>query len=163
MNPRLAVVLPVLPALAHAATLRWAAADLDDRYRNAAFADVSDGLRYLSVGLAGFVVVLVLVALLTPGLVRLIGSFLLYASLPLQFLLLAMNLFILWADRTDEDSLGETTLSIALAQLGTELLFLAASIVAVIVLRRPRAGRSGGTAAPGDRAPTSSTSPASRS
>ena len=29
MNPRIAVALPVLPALAHAATLRWAAADLE--------------------------------------------------------------------------------------------------------------------------------------
>src|SRR5688572_30228105 len=98
MNPRLAVALPVLPALAHAATLRWAAADLAERFSAGGFIEVVESLEDLSVGLIGFAVVLVLVALLTPGLVRLLGTFLLYASLPVQFLWFAVQLFIVWTD-----------------------------------------------------------------
>jgi hypothetical protein len=156
MNPRLAVALPVLPALAHAATLRWAAADLAERFSAGGFFEVVEGMEDISVLLAGFASVLVVVAMLTPGLVRLLGAFLLFVSLPLQFIWLAFNVLILWEGLTDQDSLGETARSIAFTQLATELVFLAASIVAVLALRRSPAGRNGGTAARADRAPTSS-------
>jgi hypothetical protein len=157
MNPRIAVALPVLPALAHAATLRWHAAYLDERFSSGGFIEVSDGLRDLSYLLIGFAVVLVVVALLTPGLVRLIGMFLLYVTLPMQFIWFELQAFIFWEDHNDPQR--ETTTSIALTYLATAAAMLAASIVAVVALRRSRAGRNGGTAARADRAPTSSTGP----
>jgi hypothetical protein len=156
----MAVALPVLPALAHAATLRWAAADLDERHSFGGFGEVSDMLRSISVWLVGFAVVLGLVAVLKPGLARLLGTFLLYGSLVVQFLWLAAQAFIFWEDRTDSDSVGETGLGIAVTQLGTALLFLAASLVAVAALRRSHAGRTGGTTGRADPAPTSSSGPA---
>jgi len=159
MNPRIAVVLPVLPALAHAATLRWAAADLIDRFSFGGFDDVTDTLRSISVGLSGFAGVLAVVALLTPGLTRRLGTVLLFASLPVQFLWFQAQYVIAWADLTDADSFGETPLRIAIPQWVAYAAFVAASLIAIVALRRPHVARNGGTAARAGRAPTSSTGP----
>jgi hypothetical protein len=160
MNPRLAVALPVLPALAHAATVRWAAADIESRDSVGGWMDVTEGMRSVSVWLAGFAVLLALVALLKPGLARLVGTFLLFASLLVQALWITTLTLVFVEDLTDSSSLGEATPAISVIQLATALTFLAASIVAVVALRRSRAGRSGGTAGRAGRAPTSSTGPA---
>jgi hypothetical protein len=163
MNPRIAVALPVLPALAHAAMLRVAAADLDDRFSMGGFIEVSESLRSISVGLAGFAVVLAVVALLTPGLVRRLGTVLLFASLPVQFLWFEMQYFIAWADLTDADTFAEPPLRIAGPQWAAYAAFVAASLLAIVALRQSRAGRSGGTAGRADLVPTSSTGPAAAS
>ncbi len=159
MNPRVAVALPVLPALAHAATLRWAAADLDERFSMGGFGEVSDALRSVSVWLAGFALVLAVVALLPSGWVRRLGTILLFASLPVQFLWFQAQYFVAWGDLGD-DYESSMVWRIAIFQLGTYAAFMAASLVAIVVLRRPRAARTAGTAGRADPAPTSSTGPA---
>jgi hypothetical protein len=138
MNPRIAVALPVLPALAHAATLRWAAADLvpDDTFGG--WYEVIDGLRALSTYLIGFAVVLGLVALLKPGLARLVGTFLLYASLPVQVLWIGLQVLVLVEELGESDLPGVVAPTIKVLALAAALAFLAASIVAVVALRRSR-------------------------
>jgi hypothetical protein len=137
MNPRLAVALPVLPLSAHAATLFWHAAYLDQRFDSAFFAEATDAMRDLAYLLIGCAVVLMLVALLTPRLGRPVGAILLYATLPLQFIWFELLAFVFWEDR--DDAQRETTTSVAFTYLATAAVLVTATIVAVVVLRRPRA------------------------
>jgi hypothetical protein len=136
MNPRIAVALPVLPALAHAATLRWAAADLvpDDTFGG--WSDVIDGLRLVSNYLIGFAVVLGLVALLRPGPARLVGMLLLYASVPVQVLWIGLQLLVVVEELHESDLPGVVAPTIKVLALAAAAAFLAASIVALVVLRR---------------------------
>jgi hypothetical protein len=158
MNPRVAVALPVLPALAHAATLRWAAADLDERFSFGGFGEVSDALRSVSGWLSGFAVGLAVVALLPSPWPRLLGTWLLFASLPVQFLWFQAQYFVACGELGD-DYAGSMVARIAVPQLAAYAAFMAASLVAIAALRRSPAARSAGTAGRADPAPTSSTGP----
>lgn len=120
MDPRLAVALPVLPALAHAAVLRWEANYVVE-HSGAAWADLVDMLRDLSVVLVVFAVGLVVLASLTrvPDLTR-AAMWVLVATLVPQVGWLAV---IGWLD-------------LRAAAPATLIVLVAASVAAVVSLRR---------------------------
>ena len=120
MDPRLSVALPVLPALAHAAVLRWEADHLVE-HSGAAWADLVDMLRDLSVVVVVFAVGLVALALLTriPDMSR-AAMWVLVATLVPQVGWLAVIGF----------------LDLTAAALCTVVVLVAASVAAVASLRR---------------------------
>jgi hypothetical protein len=130
MDQRLAVALPVLPALAHAAVLRWEADHLVE-HSGAGWADVIDMLRSLSVVVVLFAVALAVLAVTGRATV---ATWVLFLSLVPQFGYVAVLGVLRFSDATDASSRGEPSLAIAVASLATALLALAGSIVAVMSL-----------------------------
>jgi hypothetical protein len=120
MDPRLSVALPVPPALAHAAVLRWEADHLVEN-AGAAWADLVDLLRDLSVVVVAFAVGLVVLALLArvPD-VSTAATWVLVATLVPQVGWLAVIGF----------------LDLTAAAPGTVVVLVAASVAAVVSLRR---------------------------
>jgi hypothetical protein len=122
MDPRLAVLLPVPSALAHAATLRRQA-DYHAEVSDGAWADRVDMLRDLSIVVIGFAVGLVVLAVLArlPG-VRRAARWVLVAGLVSQVGWLVVSGF----------------LAPDFAATGTLVALMVFAVVAVVNLRRPQ-------------------------
>ncbi|GAA0921859.1 hypothetical protein [Virgisporangium aurantiacum] len=136
MDPRLSVALPVLPALAHALVLRWEAAYLAETW-GAGWADVVDGLRVLSVWVILFAVVLgVLAYAARHPEAAWAARWFLVVSLMVEVGWLAVLGFLRFADASDASDMGEPSLAIAIASLGTMMVFVAATAAGVATLRR---------------------------
>ena len=150
MSPRLATALPVLPAVAHALAMRWAASDLSEH--GPFFGEVGDMYRDLSLGLFAFAAVLTLVAVLAKAsLARLLGTFLVTAGLIVQAPWLVLVGLIAYDDLTGPDLVGTVEPVIVYAQLGTAVLLVASSIVALVLLRRVHAAPGQGSRIPNRR------------
>jgi hypothetical protein len=122
MDQRLSVALPVLPALVHAAALRREANHVVE-HSGAAWADLVDMLRALSVVVVVFAVGLVVLASLArlPDMGT-AATWVLVATLVPQVAWLAVVGF----------------LDLTAAALGTVVVLVAASVAAVVALRRPQ-------------------------